>query len=161
MEPWSRLPGESEDAYAHFLIYRNLGYSRSLKRAYFRYLQMYDEYTGDIKRLVIPATWRRQCMDHFWTQRATSWDIQNLHTYGSRLAVLYTQAVTKMAEKCVRVSRSKNPGDKEWPDLLDTVQTVREYLTPDVVKGIADRTKSAGPASLPVHAEVIPDDGVS
>lgn len=159
-EPWDRLTNETEDAYSHFLIYRNLGFARSLKRAYFRYLQMDDEYQGGIERISVPGSWRKECMNNFWQQRATSWDIQNLHTYGSRLAVLYTQAITKMAEKCVRLSGSKNPGDKEWPDLIDTVGVVRDYLTPDVVKGIADRSKQSGPAALPVHAEVI-DDGIA
>lgn len=147
-EPWDQLATETDESYSHFLIYRNLGVSRSMRLAYKRYLEMYDGYTGSHKTLHIPGNWRQDQTNHWWSERASSWDIRNLHTYGARLAVLHVQSITKIAEKCVRQSKKLNPGDKGWSDLLDSMAVVQSYLTPDVVRGIAERNKieSAGPA---------------
>lgn len=158
-EPWDQIRGEDDEAYAAFLIYRNIGMRRTLRKAYCHFLETHDGYTGGHKELNLPRSWRAASVSFFWKERATAWDIRNLHSYGARLAVLHTRAVTTVAEKCVRLSYELNPGDDGWADLLDSMDRVQNYLSPEVVKGIAERNKSTGPAPLPAHVGT--DDGVS
>ena len=138
-EPWDKLSGESDEAYSRFLIYRNLGARRSLRRAYCHYLRVYDGYTGGTKRLQPPGNWTDEHAAHFWAQRAAAWDVRNLTAYGARLAVLHVRAVTAVAEKCVRSAERLEPGDDGWADLLESLRLVGEYLTPDVIRGIQER----------------------
>lgn len=147
-EPWDQLPGEDNTAYARFLMYRNLGPTRSLRKAYQHYLRVYDGFTGGTKRLNIPGNWHANCADHFWVSRAAAWDIRNLSTYGNRLACLHVATITRMAQKNARFAARLNPGDDGWTDLVASVRVVADFLTPDVVRGIQDRNQPARAAVL-------------
>ncbi len=146
-ESWDKLPGESDEAYARFLIYRNVGPRRSLKRAYLHYLRVYDEFTGGTKRLHVPGSWHADCASNFWCDRAVAWDIRNLSAYGARVAVLHVRAVAILAEKNARHAVKLAPGDDGFSDLLASMRTVAEFLTPEVVRGIAERNKPTGGTS--------------
>lgn len=146
-DSWSKLPAESDEAYSRFLIYRNLGPCRSIRRAYFRYLQEYDGYRGGIKGINPPHNWRAECAEYFWVERSAAWDVRNLSAYGARIAVLHVQAMTKVAEKSVRYAKRLEPGDEGWGDLLDSIRLVAEFLTPDVIRAIQERSKPARAAA--------------
>lgn len=154
-EPWDKLSGESDDAYSRFLIYRNLGPKRSFRKAYLHYLQVYDGYTGGIKRLHLPGQWTRDTLEHFWVDRAAAWDVRNLSAYGNKLAALHVRSITVIAEKNAKYATRLNPGDDGWPDLMASVKVVAGFLTPEVVRGIQDRQQ---PARTPVGATSDPDE---
>ena len=86
--PWDRLPAEPDEAYARFLIYRNLGTGRSFRKAYRHYLRECDGYTGGLKRLHVPGSWRPDAKAYFWAERASAWDVRNLAAYGAKVAAL-------------------------------------------------------------------------
>jgi hypothetical protein len=155
-DPWEQLPGESVEAYARFLYYRNCGFGRSFRKAYRKYLQATDGYTGGVRGLQPPGCWVRDAGDHFWKSRARAWDLRNLHTYGGRVAVLHTQALVSIAEKNARCARRMSPGDDGWPHLISSVRLVQEYLTPEVMRGQRERGR-AGRESVPAAG----DDGVT
>ena len=156
-EPWDRLPNETPPAYARFLMYRNLGPRRSLRRAYLHDLRVSDGYTGGVKRLHVPGQWYADCAANFWVDRAAAWDVRNLTAYGARLAVLHTRAVTTIAEKNARHAAKLNPGDDGWTDLIASMKLVAEFLTPDIIRAIQERNKPAG-APVPVGAPADPDE---
>lgn len=158
MQPWDKLPSESDEAHARFLIYRNLGPKRGLKKAYKWYLEKHDGYTGGLDGLHIPGQWHEDCRLNKWVERCTAWDIRNLYAYGGRVVVLHMQAITKIAEKCVRLAHKANPGDDCWPDLLNSIRVISEYLDPEVVRGIQDTFQSR--AAIPA-GESSGDDGIS
>lgn len=142
-EPWEQLPYESNDAYARFLLYRNLGMKRSLIKAYHSYLVNHDGFTGGRERLHIPGQWLRDSSDHFWGERCSAWDIRNLTVYGAKVAVLHVQAITTVAEKNARWASKLRPGDEGWSDLVTSMKLVSDFLTPEVVRGIEARGKRA------------------
>lgn len=150
-EPWAQLPGEDAEAYRRFLCYRNVGIRRSLRRAYLHYLRAYDGYSGSpngIRHLA--PQWLADSKAFFWKDRATAWDIRNLHAYGGRVAVLHMQAMTMIAAKNARAAARLEPGDDGWADLIASVKLVAEFLTPDIVRGIQDRYKPAGKSAVPI-----------
>ena len=143
---WDQQPGESDEAYARFLRYRNLGFKRSFRRAYRRYLQELDGYTGGLKGLHVPGQWTEDAHLFSWTERAAAWDVRNLTVHGARVASLHVGCLTRIALKNARAARRLSPGDDGWADLLDSVRLVSEFLTPDVVRAIQDHHKPARPA---------------
>lgn len=156
-EPWDKLSGECDEAYSRFLIYRNLGPKRSLKRAYLHFLRTDDEYTGGIKRLHVPGQWHRDCVDQFWVDRAAAWDVRNLSAYGSRLAAFHVRTITQLAEKNARYAAKLNPGDDGWTDLMASVKAVQGFLTPEVVRGIQERNQPTR-ATVGTAANADPDE---
>jgi hypothetical protein len=148
-EAWAQLPGESGDAYARFLIFRNLGPRRSLRRAYHHYLTVHDGFTGGKERLHVPGQWCADSADHFWIDRAAAWDVRNLTAYGARLASLHVQSITSIAEKNARYARKLKPGDDGWAGLVASVKVVGEYLTPEVMRGLQDRGTRREPVPAP------------
>lgn len=156
MAAWEQMTGESDESFARFLMYRNLGPSRSMRKAYLRYLQEADGFTGGAKRLHIPGQWQRDSSNFFWVERAAAWDVRNLQAYGGRLAVLHTQAMVELAKKNCRYARRLKPGDDGYADMLRSVQVVAAFLTPEFVKGIADEGRE--PRRVAAAAA---DDGVT
>ena len=152
-EPWDKLSAESDEAYARFLMYRNLGPGRSLRKAYKHYLTAYDGFTGGTKRLHVPGQWHADCVAHFWVERSNAWDVRNLYKYGARAAVLHVRTVVALAQRNARAVRELKPGDQGFTDLLASVRVVAEFLTPDVVHGIQERNQPAVPAAVPAGAD--------
>lgn len=138
-EPWDQLEGESDDAYTRFLIYRNLGPNRSLRKGYHRFLQLHDGFTGRKERLNIPGTWTANSSEFEWGTRCAAWDIRNLHVQGARVVNLHTQAVVMIARKLVRLADKVEIESQGWENVLETLRTLNEYLSPEVVRGIKER----------------------
>ena len=155
-KPWDKLPNETDEQYARFLLYRNIGPKRSMRKAYARYLREYDGFRGGSERLHVPGNWIANCRDLFWTERAFAWDVRNLAAYGGKVASLHAAAVAQVARKNLRWAKRLNPGDKGWPDLMRSMMQVQAFLTPELVRGIQDRNQSANEPVAAVNA----DDGV-
>lgn len=96
LKPWERQPGESTRAYSAFLVYRDLGPQRSLRKAseiiYPRYRQRGT--TGPPGRIVL---WSGQFK---WHQRAEAWDayLRRLKEDEER------RAIKEMAERHARAA---------------------------------------------------------
>jgi hypothetical protein len=144
---WDRLPAETDEAYARFLIYRNLGIGRSFRRAYRHYLRECDGYTGGLERLHVPGSWRKDARAYFWAERAAAWDVRNLAAYGAKVAALHARAVEKVAKKNLRHAGTLTPADEAWPALMASLKVVQAFLSPEVVKGVQDRFQPARPAA--------------
>ena len=70
--PWDRLPGETGTQYAHFLAYRDLGPSRSIRRAYRRTRPRLEGHPQGGKREVPGSFWALAAR-HRWKERAGAW----------------------------------------------------------------------------------------
>lgn len=66
-DSWLRLPDESEEAYAAFLIYRDLGIIRSVLKAY-------RQKSGKITAKQAPGQWNKWAKDYRWRARARDYD---------------------------------------------------------------------------------------
>lgn len=152
-EPWAQLAKEPDNAYARFLIFRNCGINRSLRKAYRWYLNAHKELGQGYAELhntsgvdangktYVPAQWLRDYQQYDWAYRATQWDLSNLGAYGGRVAVLHVQALTKIAEKNVRWAGKLKPGDRGYADLCDSVRLIAEYLNPEVVAALREKAR--------------------
>jgi hypothetical protein len=147
-QPWDQMPAEDNAAYARFLVYRNLGLKRSLKRAYAKTLRDANLFNGDHRKLNLPASWRMDSNAYRWVARSSAWDLRNLALYGSRVAVLHVRAVEIVAKKAAAAAKRLNVGDDGWRDVLESLRFVGQFLTPEIVRdieaGLRERLASAG-----------------
>lgn len=86
------MKGEPEAAYARFLVYRSMGPSRSLERAY-------QLATNSKEPQQVSGQWTSDSTRWEWVRRANEWDIHNLLTQSERAATLYASAVERYAER--------------------------------------------------------------
>lgn len=150
--PWDQQPGESDERYTRFLLYRNIGPSRSLRKAYYHYLQEYDGFRGPIKGVRPPHQWAADSSQWGWVARSSAWDVHNLTGHGSRIVALHFQAMTKVAEKNLKWAARLDPGDDGFADLIRSMQMIQNMLTPDLVRGIKDEP-ARRPADAPADVE--------
>lgn len=158
-QPWDKLTTESDEDYARFLMYRNLGPTRSVRECYFRYLQEYDNYQGRKNGVRPPNSWQLQCRRNFWIERAAAWDVRNLSHYGQKIVALHSEAIAAIARKNLRAARRLNVGQKGWSDLQASIRTVAEYLTPELLKNVQQRTGNDQPTLDPATVGREPDLG--
>lgn len=142
--PWDQAEGESGPAYVRFLLYRSLGPIRSHRRAYMLYLQRYDGYTGGLKGLSVPHSWRTESKKFDWVDRAAAWDVNCLQIQGAKIAALHTATVRRLAARCAEKARTVKPGDDDYGDFLNTVRTVGAFLSPELLKGVQERYRPVG-----------------
>jgi hypothetical protein len=135
-DPWDQLPDESDAAYCRFLVYRNLGPSRTLVRAYRAYLRGFELGQGGQKGP--PGSYREEAVRFRWRERSEAWDVANLRRYGNKLAVLYVAGLEQVAAKFLRAARKYKPGDKAWPQVLDTMVQLAGQLTAAKAAGAMD-----------------------
>jgi hypothetical protein len=147
IHPWDQLESESDDAYIHFLCYRNYGPTRSLNKAYYRYLVDYDGFNGVMNRGIrAPGNWQEECANNNWVQRCAAWDIRNLTTYGAKVAILHAETVVRLAQKNLKlVSKGMAPGDEGFADLINSMKLVAGFLSPELVQSIESKHKPARP----------------
>jgi hypothetical protein len=70
-ETWDRQPGESEEAYRAFCVFRDMGPDRELIGAY-RSTKGTAE--GPSRARNTPGRWKTWLADHDWRRRALAWD---------------------------------------------------------------------------------------
>jgi len=68
-QPWSRREDETSKSYRAFCIYRDLGVSRSIPKAW----DVYQEESG-LKAGDPTGTFKNWCCDNDWVARAQAWD---------------------------------------------------------------------------------------
>ncbi len=144
------------------MVFRNLGPRRSLRKAYYVYINdpHYYEYAGNapnategvlvvrrttkIKPNYVPYDWRAAFNRYNWHERASAWDVRNLAQYGARVAVNHVEAIRKLSEENLRALRAKGieklkPGSREFDAILKSVAQVAGFLTPEIVDGVMQR----------------------
>lgn len=71
LEVWDKQVGETTKSYAAFSIYRNMGISRSFKKAAIKYLE-----NNDGKLLAKVRQFEKWSIKYNWVSRVESWDIE-------------------------------------------------------------------------------------
>ncbi len=150
--PWDKLTAESDEAYARFLMYRNLGPTRSVRRCYYRYLQEFDNFQGPPNGVRPPYSWQMESQRQFWRERSVAWDVRNLSAYGQKIVALHSEAIAEIARKNLRAARRLKVGMKGWAELQTSLRTVAEYLTPELLKNVQPPRNGNGNALEPVGA---------
>jgi hypothetical protein len=82
--PWDQLPDEPVASYRRFLVYRDLGFKRSLLAAYRIWFSRRGK--GDRVPQYPPGQWIREAARFRWRERACQWDIYWLNRISRRKA---------------------------------------------------------------------------
>lgn len=134
--PWDQQASESDTQYAQFLTYRDLGPSRSLRRAY-RLCFQRDERAGRAPKGPSGA-FKEAATRHRWAERAGAWDLRNLRAYGRRVAPLFVHSLELLARKGEAAARRFRPGEPGWSDVLATANLLGKLLEPARQAGALD-----------------------
>lgn len=127
-KPWEQLEGESDAAYVRFLAYRNLGPRRSIDSAYKTTARKSD------KTVQANGQWTDDSRFYNWVARAKAWDIYNLEIYGQDVVVNFMDILRMATEQTLSALKSTKPDN--WPSILDSIQMLGNYVTPEAIKSI-------------------------
>jgi len=140
-ELWDQLPHETHIEYTRFLVFRNCGVRRSLRKAFARWIK--DQRGADAKIPALPRTWRMESTEFRWHARAAAWDIRNLAMHGARIAAIHVNTLVLIAQRNLEAVRKSKPGDDAWVDILHTTKVVAEFLSPEIVREIEESQRAA------------------
>lgn len=106
MRAWTPEPGESPKAYQAFAIYRDLGPSRSIDRAY----EVYSGQQGSKKRA--SGRFTKWSTDHDWVERAREFDMRDEEI---RREAVELHALNRAADRAKRMEalREENLSNEE------------------------------------------------
>jgi hypothetical protein len=136
---WDQLPGESDAAYARFLVYRNLGPARSLDKAYTA--QHDDKASKGVKRRQVSGQWYRDSVEHEWRRRAERWDISNMREHGRSATINFIAAVSRLSEKTAAGLDSVNV--KSWSDAVSAINALGSLISADAISAIVEDTEAS------------------
>src|SRR5262249_35861888 len=89
---WAQRDGEPDAAYAHFLLYRDLGPARSLDEAYRQWVRLHDpDRSGQFQRR--PGSWIEDSSRWDWPDRADAWDLSKVVASSKRGLARFTRLV--------------------------------------------------------------------
>ena len=144
-KPWEQQKNEPNDAYSHFLAYRNLGPGRSIDAAYFG-----SKESPRSKRKRTPlakrasSAWGVESSKWSWIDRAIAWDIEMLETQGREVVTLYFTALRKAAFKILQALDNKNIKPKGWQGVLEGLHELSNVIPPETVAALRAHAGSAG-----------------
>lgn len=152
--PWDKLNEESDANYVRFLIFRDVGVTRTVRKAYVEWLKkenLYPETPEGQKKVKANSTWVQACYQYRWVARALAWDIHNMSIHAGRVASIQTMSMQKFAEKTYTAICNCKPGDPEWNAIINSLRVINEWLTPEAVHAIKEGNAQLARAF--VHAE--------
>lgn len=139
--PWDQLPGEPPEAYARFLIYRNLGPARSLDAAY---------QASAPKRSKSPSVsgqWKDDSADYNWRERAARWDVAQLSVVVPEATGLIFQSIAEYAKIILEALQERKHTPRTWAELKDGLVVLSTLVSPDVIAAATDHAQPAGPGA--------------
>lgn len=151
--PWERLEGEPAAAYARFLVYRNLGPTRTLQRAWEAHLQAGRRGRGGRNRTKSDAepathrssTWAANAVAFQWSERAREWDIAMLSQVGAEAVVDFVNILRLYA---ARTLEALNDGGAIKPDgfgqITAAVNTLGALIPAETVEAVQSIAGSGG-----------------
>lgn len=122
--PWDQQPGEPPEAYARFLVYRNLGVGRSIPKARGRSRKKAEGSSG---------TWNDDCAAYNWVARSRAWDVENLRQHGAQLAVIWANCVIAAAEKALAALRDPKCKPKDFDSAVAAVEKLSKFVSADAL----------------------------
>jgi hypothetical protein len=133
-QPWDQRPGETAAAYARFLIYRNLGLTRTVQAAYKVYLNSKKvQQSPPQSRSAASPQFKAESQTMNWQARAEAWDIAVLWMAGERSVAAVVTLIEEMALRALRRLADEKVGPKDWGQLLRTLEILATYVPRDAL----------------------------
>lgn len=136
---WEQLEGEPGAAYARFLLYRNLGPTRSLDTAY--------QVTKSDSSLQAPGNWAAESNRYQWVERSTAWDIEMLAAYGERAIIDYVAAIRKIAQKSLEALERESIKPKDWKSAISGIELLARLISADAPGALYQSRKDEASSS--------------
>lgn len=161
---WDQMEGEPSDAYAHFLVYRNLGPARTVDDSYNAAFPVAPKKVApkarsrrpEAKPLRASSTWWRESRDYEWKERASAWDIHMLVNTVPEAMVSIMHTVNEFAKSSLRAVQSGKIQPKNFGELLAGVQLMASFISAETISAILAQRAGYEPALPPAgEAETI------
>lgn len=137
-KPWDRMDDESSAAYARFLVYRNLGPSRSVDKAYKSIAPK------RVKSRRASGQWDSDSAQYNWEERAHAWDIENLTEVGQRVVVKFVDVLELAAQQLLESILSGRIKPKTWAEVTQAINVLGNFVPAETVQKIRDIANSDG-----------------
>lgn len=140
---WDQQPGESDQAYTRFLYYRNIGPTRSISKAFYKY----SEEGGETQRS--SGTWYAESSQWKWVARAHAYDVHTLQEVGRQAAIKLVHAIQAYATKVLDSLLDPKIRPENWEEACDALTILARFVPADTVNAIVrsdPRDGSTAPA---------------
>lgn len=150
IKPWERQPDEPAVAFTQFLIFRGLGFARSLSAAYALYSKQINgdrhaEHENDP-----PAEFKKTAKKWDWAHRAAEWDADLWTRMGleasKNLIDLVRTTVAKLQESVAKDFDKMRP--KTMPQLIEAINVLTQIIPTPTSQAIRSLSRSSGPELL-------------
>ena len=138
MNIWEKREDESSEAYTRFLIFRNLGPTRNVKKAY-------EVASGkENSRKSETQQWYNDSSQFDWRERAAQWDIAQLSSVVPETTGMIYQAVRQYALVVLEQLESGKFKPKSWSALQHALVTLTQLVSPEVIASVAYQSQITG-----------------
>ena len=146
-KPWDQLPEEPDRAYARFLVYRNLGPTRSVQKAYEQALEGGIDQNRQ-KSTNHSSTWTLNSTAFRWKERATAWDISTLSEVGQDVVVTFVQVLRAYAQTMLRELQDGRLKPRDFHQLTAAINTLGALIPAETVEGVQSLAGTGGVPAL-------------
>ncbi len=141
--PWDQLKEEDAAAYARFLMYRNLGPTRTIDLAY---ALAREAKRGKGKQTSKRASgeWMRNSTNFDWPMRASAWDVAMLAEVGKKVVVHYVHALERAALKTLAVLEDPKVKPRGWGGAIEAINVLGGFIPAETIAAIRADTAVPG-----------------
>jgi hypothetical protein len=133
-QPWDQQENEPKRSYVRFLLYRDLGPTRTVEAAYEKYFSEKKAGEGG-EKLWVPGQWWRDSRAYGWSERAQAWDVFIFSKVGREAAVLLGHYVRELVTRGLKML-AHSSGPETWKEHLETINALCNVISPEVMSAI-------------------------
>src|SRR6266446_1081507 len=134
-QPWEQQDGEPGDSFARFEVYRCMGLSRSLRKAFRRWLTAENQATAGNGWQQFSGTWGRESARWEWVSRAEAWDAFFFGEQARQAVGLFAQALQEATRQLLKKVR-KAPDPATLTELFEAFHAIAALLPPDAIRDL-------------------------
>ncbi len=157
-KPWDQQAGESDEQYAQFLIYRNLGPARSLDVAYRSVnstatnrdkSRKGKKTSKNVPTATVRASgqWAKNATAFNWAERAAAWDVDMLKVTVPNAVAAVFQAIDDFAKVTIIALQSGSVKPRTWAQAMGAIQILAGFISPETARNAMDRLRRTGDAT--------------
>lgn len=140
---WDQLEGEPNEAYARFLVYRDLGPNRSVILAYDSFRPNAPQSKENPTRSASRAWWENYRVFR-WKGRALAWDVSQLANAVPEAATTIFRLISETAKACLAEIANGNIKPQSFAELKEMVVILGGFISPEVISTTINNAGNAG-----------------